>query len=187
MERNYLFDNMKVLLIFSVVLAHFVRVSGFFQTNSPAGVIYITAFSFIMQGFLFISGFFSKNTDKCRKGSIKNFLLPYFVLMAAMFAVRHIIFGTAELDFARPSHALWFLLVMFVYRFCIKDLQRIPGVLFVSLILMLGSGCFPIFGERLAAGRLLAFLFFFMLGFRLEWRHIVKIRRIPKRYIVLLL
>ena len=63
-KRSCLFDNIKVILMFSVVIAHFMRVSGFFRTDSLAGFVYIVSFGFIMQGFLFVSGYFSKNVDK---------------------------------------------------------------------------------------------------------------------------
>ena len=77
-ERNYLFDNMKVLLTFFMVSAHYIRISGSFDVSSFGGFFYIIAFSFIMQGFLFVSGYFSKNVDKCRLGAAKNFLLRTF-------------------------------------------------------------------------------------------------------------
>ena len=53
-ERNYLSDNMKVLLTFFMVSAHYIRISGSFDVSSfEAAYLYIIAFSFIMQGFLF--------------------------------------------------------------------------------------------------------------------------------------
>ena len=186
-ERNYLFDNMKVVLVFFMVSAHYIRISGSFDVSSFGGFFYIIAFSFIMQGFLFVSGYFSKNVDKCRLGAAKNFLLPYVLLMPLMFVVRLGVFGDAEFDLLSPSHALWFLLVLFVYRFMIKDLAKVPGVLLLSAALLLASGCFSSLGKELALGRICSFLFFFMLGYKTEWKHIEKIRSISKKWILLLL
>ncbi len=186
-ERNYLFDNMKVVLVFFMVSAHYIRISGSFDVSSFGGFFYIIAFSFIMQGFLFVSGYFSKNVDKCRLGAAKNFLLPYILLMPLMFVVRLGVFGEAEFDLLSPSHALWFLLVLFVYRFMIKDLAKVPGVLFLSAGLLLASGCFSSLGKELALGRICSFLFFFILGYKTEWKHIEKIRSISKKWILLLL
>lgn len=179
-ERNYLFDNVKVVLIFFVVSAHYIRISGSFDPATFGGIFYIIAFSFIMQGFLFVSGYFSKNVNKCRKGAVKNFLMPYFILMPVMFCVRLVLFGDATLDLMQPSHALWFLLVMFVYRFFIKDLAKIPGIIFISVAMMIVSGCFSSLGEELALGRICSFLVFFIIGYSLKWEHIEKIRRIPR-------
>ena len=186
-ERNYLFDNMKVLLTFFMVSAHYIRISGSFDVSSFGGFFYIIAFSFIMQGFLFVSGYFSKNVDKCRLGAAKNFLLPYILLMPVMFVVRLGVFGDAAFDLLSPSHALWFLLVLFVYRFMIKDLEKVPGILILSAGLLLASGCFNSLGRELALGRICSFLFFFILGYKMKWEHIEKIRNISKKWILLLL
>lgn len=167
-ERNYLFDNMKVLLTFFMVSAHYIRISGSFDVSSFGGFFYIIAFSFIMQGFLFVSGYFSKNVDKCRLGAAKNFLLPYILLMPVMFVVRLGVFGDAKFDLLSPSHALWFLLVLFVYRFMIKDLEKVPGILILSAGLLLASGCFSSLGRKLALGRICSFLFFFILGYKMK-------------------
>lgn len=186
-ERNYLFDNIKVVLIFFVVSAHYIRISGNFDPATFGGIFYIIAFSFIMQGFLFVSGYFSKNTEKCRKGAVKNFLIPYFVLMPVMFCVRLILFDDATLDLMKPSHALWFMLVMFVYRFLIKDLSKISGIIFISAAMLFISGCFSSLGEELALGRICSFLVFFIIGFSLEEKHIEKIRKIRKPIIFVIL
>lgn len=44
-ERNYLFDNMKVLLTFFMVSAHYIRISGSFDVSSFGG--------FSLRSFLF--------------------------------------------------------------------------------------------------------------------------------------
>ena len=72
-ERNYLFDNIKAVLVFFVVSAHYIRVNGSFDPATAGEMYYIIAFSFIMQGFLLVSGYFSKNTEKCRAGGIQEF------------------------------------------------------------------------------------------------------------------
>ena len=185
--RDSLFDNMKAVLVFFVVSAHYVRVSGDFDVSSAGGMYYIIAFSFIMQGFLLISGYFSKNTEKCRRGAFKNFLMPYLLLMPVMFMVRLVLFGDASLDLMRPSHALWYLLVMFVYRFLIKDIGRVPGIVLLSASLMLASGCFSSLGEELALGRMCSFLVFFVIGYKLKPRHVEKLRSIPKTAVFVIL
>lgn len=186
-KRSYLFDNIKAVLVFFVVSAHYIRVNGSFDPATAEGMYYIIAFSFIMQGFLMVSGYFSKNVDKCRKGALKNFLLPYIVLMPIMFCVRLILFGDTSFDLMRPSHALWYLLVMFVYRFFIKDLSKVHGILLISTVMMLVSGCFSSLGEELALGRICSFLVFFIIGYKITDKHVERIRKIPRPYIFALL
>lgn len=43
-ERNYLFDNMKVVLIFFVVSAHYIRISGSFDPATFAGFLHNSFF-----------------------------------------------------------------------------------------------------------------------------------------------
>ena len=186
-KRNYLFDNVKVLLIFFVVTSHFIRVRGNFNPGGIDGIYYTIAFSFIMQGFFFISGYFSKNVMKCHMNAAKNFLLPYFIMTILMYGFRYLLYGHATLSFLEPSHALWFLLVMFMYRFTIPYLAKIPMLLSFSLLAYLFVGCFGIATDTLAIGRMISFFVFFIAGFNANASHFEKLRSIPKRYTRLLL
>ena len=182
-----MFDNMKALLIFCVVFAHFLRISGHFELGSPSRVIYILCFTFMMEGFFFISGFFSQNVDKCRAKACESLLLPYVVFMILSYFARLIIFGGAHFDLLLPSHAMWFLLVMFYYRFGIKTFAKIPFVLPLSAILFFAAGAMSFLGPYLALERACSFLVFFLLGYYCKWEHIEKIRRIPKPLIFLMM
>ena len=180
MKRDYLFDNMKAILVFFVVLAHYISTSATFDVRTFGGVIYIISFSFIMQGFLFVAGYFSKNVDKCRKTAFKTFLLPYLVLMPIMYIIRYALYGNASIDITVPTMALWYLLNMFVYRFFIKDLAKIKYILPISIFISLIAGIIPFLGVTLALGRIFGFLPFFLLGYYCKEEHLNKIRRIPK-------
>lgn len=186
-QRNYLYDNIKAILIFSVVLAHFFKVNGDFRVDSPAGVIYVTAFCYIMQGFLFISGFFSKNVDKCRKRAFEMFLFPYIILMPIMYLIRYLLNGYATVNFFVPTMALWYLVVMFYYRFFIKTLSRIPYILPVSVLVSLAAGCICVFGSTAALGRAFGFLPFFILGYCMKQEYLDWILKIPKAVFIVLM
>lgn len=67
--RNHLMDNIKGILMISVITAHYLRVGGSFQLSSFDGTVYITAFSFIMQGFFRI--FFQKSAEMQRRSCEK--------------------------------------------------------------------------------------------------------------------
>ena len=186
-KRDYLFDNIKALLIISVVTAHYFRVSGDFAVGSAPRVIYIIAFSYIMQGFFFISGYFSKNVDKCRRGAFKNFIIPYLLFCVLVFGERYLLYGNAHLHLLRPTFALWFLVAMFVYRFLIKDMARIPFLLPAAAVLYLAAGLIPVLDQDCSLGRLASFLVFYLAGFKCSGETIEKIRRIPKVLTFLLL
>ncbi len=178
--RDYLFDNIKVLLISSVVMAHFFRVSGFFDTGSLSRTIYTMIFLYLMQGFFFVSGYFSRNVDKCRQTAFKNFMIPYILFMVLFYFTRLLVFGNAHFDILQPTHGMWYLLAMFVYRYFIKDLEKVKYILPISLAAYFTAGFIPFLTETLALGRILSFLFFFMLGHSFTPEMIAKVRRVPK-------
>jgi len=179
-ERNYLFDNIKAILIFSVVLAHYFRMSDAFALASFGGVAYVVSFSYIMQGFLFVSGHFSRNLDKCRTTAFQTFLFPYIIIMPIMFSIRFLIFGNAHLDFTLPTMALWYLLTLFYYRFLLKDMVRIKKILPISIVISLAAGFIPFLDSTLSLGRTFSFLLFFLMGYYFKPEWIDKLRNIPK-------
>ena len=182
-ERTYLFDNIKAILIFLVVACHFLKIGGSFDPASAGGFFYLVSFSFIMQGFIFISGYFSKNTLKCRQGAVKSFLIPYLVLMPIMYFIRLLLFGKARFLLYLPTHSLWFLLVLFAYRYWLHDLKQVRKIGWISLLSFFISGCIPFFGEPLALGRIFSYFLFFYVGFLFQWKDIERIRAIGKPYI----
>ncbi len=179
-ERNYLFDNIKAILIFSVVIAHYFRASSSFAVSSFGGVIYLISFSYIMQGFLFVSGYFSRKPEKCRSTAFETFLFPYILLMPIMFLLRITIFGKAHFDLTLPTMALWYLLTMFIYRYFLKDLIKIKNILPISIAVSLAAGYIPFFDSTLSLGRTFSFLPFFLLGYYFKPEWIDKLHRLPK-------
>ena len=183
--RTYLFDNIKAVLIIFVVSAHFIRMRGGFVPDDIGGLFYVTAFSFIMQGFFFISGYFSKNTEKCRRTAVQNFLFPYFVFMIIMHFVRYAVFGYSIFNLLKPSFGLWFFLVMFFYRYFIGKLGTVKWIVPVSLAVFIIAGCIPFFGRYLALGRLFSFFLFFIVGYSFDKEKMNKIRSIHKGWALL--
>ena len=179
-SRDYLFDNIKVLLISSVVMAHFFRVSGYFDTGSLSRTIYTMIFLYLMQGFFFVSGYFSGNVDKCRQAAFKTFMIPYVLFMVLFYFARLIVFGNAHFDILQPTHGMWYLLAMFAFRFFVKDLEKVRYIVPVSLAAYFAAGLIPMLTETLALGRIVSFLFFFMLGHSFTPETIDKIRSVPK-------
>ncbi|MDD4583653.1 MAG: hypothetical protein PHR60_05635, partial [Eubacteriales bacterium] len=186
-NRSYLFDNMKALLIFIVVSTHYLRATKGFSVPTLSGATYLMFISFDMVIFLFISGYFSKNIEKCRKNAFKNFLFPYIILIVFMYGIRYLIFGHATLNIIKPSLALWYMLVMFYYRFLLKDLIKIKYILLVSFVLSIIAGLVPFLDANLALGRAFGFLPFFLLGYYCKSEHVTKIQNLPKWSTILLL
>lgn len=162
-----------------IPLAHYIRVAGGFSLDSPGGFVYTGIMIFTMEGFVLLSGFLSKNTDRARKGAFRTFLLPYLVWTTLFFFFRYLVFGKAILNYLNPPFALWFLWSLFFYRFFLKDLVKVPHLVPAALILYLTAGQISFFGEYLELGRTVSFLVFFLIGYRLDWKVLEKVRALP--------
>ena len=120
-ERDYLFDNLKAVMLFLVAFGH---------TLAPYVVTQDSAFRYIMQYvylfhmplFAFITGYFSKNVEKCRNTAVKNVLIPYLVLQGVYIAMAllMIAFGVAQYNtdvfnpsFLLPTSPFYYLLCVF--------------------------------------------------------------------------
>lgn len=174
-DRDYLFDNLKLLLIFLVVFGH--MISGATKNNPYCGILYYLIYSFHMPLFIFATGYFSKNVDKVRDKAFTSTLLSFLVfngLYAICFE------ATDYLNIFRIHRNLWFLVVIFYYRIFLKDLVKVRFVLPLSVILSVVVGIFPRPGGYMAISRTVAFLPFFLLGHYCTKDHIQKIRQIPK-------
>jgi len=173
-RRDYLFDNLKILLIFLVVFGHAVANVG---TNiALRGSLYIFIYLFHMPLFVFVSGYFSKNIDKCRAKAIKDLLLPFIVFNLIWYAS----VGNFKFPIYYPGWTLWYLLSLFVWRFFLKDIIGIKWVLGLSMILGLLVGFVENYSSFLSFSRTFAFLPFFLLGYYTNSSVINKIKAYPK-------
>ena len=181
-DRDYLFDNIKAVLIFLVVLGHMINLSRY--GSELIKTVYVFIYFFHMPAFIFISGYFSKNVDKCRETAIKNFFVPYVLLVLFTFIQMTIMPLEYELPFvlrifSAPS-GCWYLLTLFIWKLLLKDIAKlrfcIPLLYAVGLI----SGFSEEFAIKMSLGRLCVYSVFFMLGYFMERKHIDYIRRIPK-------
>lgn len=179
-ERDFLFDNMRAILIILVVWGH-VLTSMIFDYNSIK-MIYFFLFFFHMPAMAFISGYFSKNLEKSRSSAFVTILVPYLILnvfnyLFKMYIIQEPHFG---FRFFRPLWGLWYLLALFLWKFFLKDLVKIRFLLPLSFLLGILSGYSKEFSEYLALGRVVCFLPFFLLGYYCTKEHVEKLRRLPK-------
>ena len=166
-QRNHLMDNLKAVLIFLVVFAHFLT----FYVDKDATSIFVEGltyfiFSFHMPLFVFICGFFSKNVDKVRRTSFVRLLLPYlFFNTLMMFSEAYATHDRSNVQLLTPVYVNWFLLSLFFWRIILKDLIRIKLVLPVSVFVALFIGFAGEANNVLALSRTIVFLPFFLLGY----------------------
>ena len=121
-QREYLFDNYKVLLILLVVIGHFIEPSN--DQNSFLYELKWGIVAFHMPAFIFISGYFSKRIPSLKK-MLCGLVIPYFV-----YEILYYLLYTFVLDketgfyFARPKFSLWYLMALFAWRLSLLWLRN---------------------------------------------------------------
>ena len=183
-ERDYMFDIFRGLLMLSIPVSHFTKMTGNlygstylgggFPQATFFGFVYITINVFVMQAFMFLSGYFSKRPERARETAFQTFMWPYLVFTFIYFLIRIFFFGSAHLTFMSPPFALWFLFALFFYRFFLVDMVKFHWLLPLSIVLGLLAGQVEEWGDFMALGRTMSYFCFFILGYycspeRLAW------------------
>lgn len=189
-QRDYMFDTFRGLLILSIPMSHFTKMSGNlfgslygggFPQDSLLGFVYITINVFVMQAFMFLSGYFSKKVDRAQESAFKTFMWPYLVFTVAYYFIRMFFFDGASLKFLSPPFALWFLFVLFFYRFFLKYMVKFQWLLPLSIFLMLLAGQIEEFGDFMSLGRAFSYFPFFLLGYYCSKERLASIQKLREK------
>lgn len=163
--REYYFDNLKFILIFLVVLGHFVELSMYNSNN--AKIIWTFLYSFHMPLFVFISGYFAKNAVKNKninRGII--FLLIYLLMKIVMHIVDKCCGLNPNLNLSTVNSVQWYVFALgawYLISILLKNINQ--KYLFVfSIILALIIGFDKNIGDTFCISRILVFYPFFLLG-----------------------
>ncbi|MCR5143039.1 MAG: acyltransferase family protein [Ruminococcus sp.] len=183
-ERDYLFDNIKALLIFLVAAVHFMAAVTMKKEMVPLAELFkVTACIFHMPMFFFISGYFSKNLEKSEKGSAK--ILRLYLIAQLINIVYHLIaaknYIPTLMDIIVPSFSMWYLFALFFMRSYLPQLVKIKYILPASAVLsvlIMASG--NVKGLELVVMRGLANLVYFIMGYCVTSDMIAKVRKLPK-------
>ncbi len=178
--RDYLFDNMRAILIILVVWGHVLEPMR--PAENSIKSIYYFLYFFHMPAMTFISGYFSKNLEKIRSNAFVTILIPYLILNVFNYLFKMYILQEPHFGFRffRPLFGLWYLLALFLWKFFLKDLVRIRFLLPLSFLLGILSGYSKEFSEYLALGRVICFLPFFLLGYYCTRENLEKLKGFPK-------
>ena len=152
-ERDYFFDNLKAVLIFLVVLGHFLLP---IRGDNPLVVVKRLIYVFHMPLFVFISGYFAKKIYKNGQYNFKKilYLLKAYVVFVVAIQIVYAIAGFekfTEIDFFSQSGAPWYLFAMIVWYLTIplvRKCKAVPVLLF-TVVLALTAGYFKNVGDFL--------------------------------------
>lgn len=175
-SRLYGLDNIKFLLIFSVVLGHLLEISLAYEELEW---LYRVIYSFHMPAFIFLAGYLARYS---RKKMILQFFYTYILFQVFYRLFDYYIMqnntGTGiDMDFIFPFWMLWYLLVlMFLYILIplidINGTRERSTLLLGCLVLSLLAGYENYIGQYLSLSRMIYLLPFFVLGF--YWKKIEK-------------
>lgn len=165
-QRIYKFDNLKAMLIFLVVLGHFLELVEGYE------LLYLSIYTFHMPLFLFLSGYFTRFD---RKKIWCQLVYPYviFQILYTFFEISLLNADELVLTFVRPRWLLWYLFAMIIYYLLIPLLditsrrKRLAVVIGMTIIALL-SGYDNKLGYDFSAARIFTFMPFFFSGYYLS-------------------
>ncbi len=174
--RYYYFDNLKFVLIFFVVLGHFL--DPITKTSNYARCIWLFISFFHMPLFIYLSGYFAKNSIK--KRNINRPIIFFFLYIILCFCIyitgKFIYNKKAALSLFTVKGIPWYLLAMSIwYLFSMKTDRCNKKILMIfTIIIALIIGYDKNFGDFFALSRIIVFYPFFLLGTITEEDKIMK-------------
>lgn len=185
-ERDYLFDNIKGLLIFLVVLGHLLEYFLFKVTHS-IDIMYIGIYLFHMPVFVFISGYFSKRNNKNR---IIELTLVYIIWQVIVFPLLVSIFTETSFEKNQqsvflPEWTYWYLLSLIIWKVITPYFEKIRHSFITSLVLgaLIGYSSLKSGLSVFSLGRTIAFYPFFILGYHCKKEHIYYFKNKVNKYV----
>lgn len=177
-SRNYLVDNLKVILMFAVVFGH--TIEHYIDQNYILRGIYIYIYIFHMPLFIFISGYLSKKSVKSNKKIVEKLLIPYLFFNVVWYIGVYIVTGKNMFSIFYPGWTLWYLISLFFWRISLKYLTKIKYIIPISFALGLLIGLDSIGENFLSISRTIVFLPFFLMGFYTDEKSLKKINNMNK-------
>ncbi|MGL5021320.1 MAG: acyltransferase family protein [Mycoplasmatales bacterium] len=190
-DRLYLFDNIKAILIFLVVLGHLIE--PFINIEKPYLVLYCIIYTFHMPLFALVSGFFSKVPKKEEiYNLVKLFLVFEFIYAIIMFLA--IYFRPEQMQVLTgqpailgsilenlyvvlsPIWMLWYLLALISWKLLLHIFKRSPWLIIIAIIMAMLVGTIDISGRALSFQRTFCIFPFFLMGYYVNLDQVVKIK-----------
>ena len=170
-SRYYIIDNLKGILIFTVVFAHFLFEYSNRNINSLSRKIVVFIYSFHMQAFIFISGFLTSENSIMLINAIKLLILYYIFNFS--FSIILFFYLNSPINFLYPVYSYWYLLSLFYWRILIIYLTNIKFIFIWSVIIALLAGYWDCFSNVMSIYRTIIFFHYFLAGFKIAKMKII--------------
>ena len=179
-------DNVKFVLIYSVVLGHFARAMK--TDSSLINGLHVFIYTFHMPAFFFISGLFAKRSIREKRyEKALAFLMLYIFMKTFKYLCNIYIYGKlGNYHILIENGVPWFALVLFFYYLITMVIRRWDAkyVMIAACILGMMIGYDTDMGNTLAAMRMITFYPFFVLGYFLPVKKVQNF--VEKRYVRIL-
>lgn len=168
-KRIYYWDNLKGLLIISVVLGHLLEC--YIHDSHLLPRLWILIYSFHMPLFVFISGYFAQKSSRPAEHHIRKMFFLYLLMQVLFTVFNYFTVPDYNLLFllASPEFGCWYLLFMVYAYILVKYLQgkeeHLLHYIVTALIVSLLSGFDESIGHDWTVGRALYFLPYFLTGY----------------------
>lgn len=188
--RIWYWDNLKAVLIFFVVLGHFL-LPIMDRGNSVVSIVYYI-YLFHMPAFVFVSGVFSKKYME--KGAPQlNKLIGYFIIYVLYKAAVYLLFShytgqNFNFDLLSEGSAPWYMLAMIIWLLILPVFAKLNFTKGIILALFIGI-IFPFddnIGIFLSMSRVVTFLPFFVFGYYFKLEYIKKLDKLIFKIFALL-
>lgn len=177
-KRDYYFDNLKTLLIFLVVLGHFLLPLYYVSDTAVVSVNFI--YIFHMPLFVFVTGYFSK---KSNKNPFIWFFIPY-VIFSTLYGI--ISLRSLTINPLIPNFAYWYLLSVVFWKLGASKLNEIKWIIPITIFLSIFINILPGLSNFLSFSRTITYLPFFLIGYKFKREWISKIKNISLPLILIL-
>lgn len=171
-KRIYLFDNVKLLLILSVVTGHLINFYGSGTSHSVYQGIFAFIYSFHMPAFIFVSGLFHKNAKIPEKAF--SFFSIAILMKIVQCIYNYFLTGATAFNPFQGSSLSWYMLALAVFNVLTYLVRNMDKRLVFILALLTGCFCgFANLGNTLSLTRVLVFFPFYFLGSALDRNRLV--------------
>lgn len=172
-ERDFYFDNIKSLMIFLVVLGHFLELGLY--NNDIFKMIWFAIYLFHMPIFIFVTGYYTKCNQLNIEKAVKNYLIPYIVFSLLLYFFRMTILNeNIIITILNPQYAMWFLLSIFSYKIIYNGVYKIPRLFEISIILAVIIGFDKSVTNFGALSRTIVYFPFFIAGTRFKKESLIR-------------
>lgn len=163
-ERIYLFDNLKVILIFLVVFGHCIMIF----LNDITIKVYMYIYLFHMPTFVFISGYFFKRRNK----KVLSFILKYLVFQCLYLLVASIIDKNTNFNISSifdPYWIMWYMYCLIFWNIIMNIIEmknQKTGIILISISIIMAilAGTIENINTKYSLSRMISFFPFFLSG-----------------------